>query len=633
MYLERGIIRVSSYIRALYDTYNKAEEEGLVGVYDEMGVGIRPIFHTSKRSAKSSKVVNVVLNETGDFVTATELMENEYVTYPVTLQSVGRTRGIAPHGLSDSIQYLTSGYNENKYLKYLGQLYEWEQSEYSTGTVRAVYEYVFRNTLGQDLQGIGVKANKNMFIAFSLMLDGGEIIETNRDESTQEGWIGYMREKVVLDGIAEGISDLTGEHVKIPETYKGTLGSSKIISVANKVESYIGRMPKDKKGLVNPMYKLGLEESLKVFNMIDYLIMNNDTRTYVKMGNPIMMWTGKVGSVEKPDTQIGEEDDILSMFEGIDSLDDISTLDTTSILNEMRRKQMGVNYKNLSDVYLLEIDKVSSGRVSVKNFMTFTEDEYERRLGYWYNTTSWEWGYGRSKDSLAIKDLILRLVGNEEEDRGKYKLSVKMESTESHVNNLVSDVIRSKLYLQRFPIHLYKKAMQNARNRQRYKNTWQRALQAIMSVYKKYNWDYKRQEVSELKDERLEVSDSYKVGQLLAVYERIEEYANYIKGNQRVDTQVSKLWNTATNRPLYALTKIKQQTLPSVKVLKTNNKMYDLEHRITEYMADLANSESFKPNRPLADDFILGYYHEKRELMMKVIGNKQETSKTTEEDK
>lgn len=620
--------KVSGYLKALHDTYIKAEGLGLVDEYNEKGIGLRPIYHTSKRATKSSKVVEVTLNKDGEFITATELMEDDYVTYPTTLSSMTRTSAVAPHGLSENINYLTSNYKDKNYWAYLRQLQQWEQSEFSTDIVKAVYNYILEDTIEEDINNLGIKTKSNTFTTFTLLTEDGEVISANEDKETHNEWIEYMRTTLAeeIEDEDKDYSDLTGQLVYVPDNYKGTLGSSKIISVSNKDEPYVGRFPKNKKGEVNPTYKLGLEESLKIFNLIDYLIMNKDTRTYLKMGNPILMWTDNMQGVKKPDTKIEEEDDLLSLFKEVEEKVDLSTLDTTNILAEMRRKQTGISYNEIENVYLLEIDKVSTGRISVKNFVTFKQDDYERRLGYWYETTSWEWGYGKTKTSLSIKDLILRLVGIEQEDKGKHVLKVNGESSEAHVDRLVNDLVRSKIFLQRLPLNLYKKAMTNARNRHKYKNTWQRELQAIMSIYKKYKWDYHKEEVREVKNDTREVSDSYRVGQLLAVYERIEEYANYIKGNQRVETQVSKLWNTATQRPLYALTKIKQQTIPSVNVLKNSNKLFDFETRITEYMADLADSETFKPNRSLEDDFILGYYHEKREMYQRV-----RTKETTEE--
>ena len=629
--LEEVNNKVSGYLKALHDTYIKAEELGLVDEYDEKGIGLRPIYHTSKRATKSSKVIEVTLNKEGEFVTATELMENEYVTYPVTVESMSRSGGVFPHGMSETIKHLTSKYDSSKYLGYLEQLHGWEQSEFTTDTVTAVYRYIFEDSLEEDVNNLGIKTKEGMFVTFSLVTEDGEILTSNSDRGTHEGWIGYIRGK--SEDYIKDYSDLTGELVTIPEKYQSSIVNSKIISLASKDNVYIGRFPKKRNKEISPVYKLGLEESMRVFNMVDYLLSDKYTRTYLNMSNPILMWTDNLTGVESPVSKIDEEDDILSMFEEVEYGMDLNTVDTTRVLAEMRRTQRGLHYEELSNVYLLELDRINDGRISVKNFMTFTEDDYERRLGYWYETTSWEWGYGKTKTSLAIKDLIQRLVGIEQEDKGKHELKVNGESAEAHVDRLVNDLVRSKIYLQRLPLHLYKKAMTNARNRHKYKNTWQRELQAIMSIYKKYKWDYHKEEVREVKNDTRDVTDSYRVGQLLAVYERIEEYANYIKGNQRVETQVSKLWNTATQRPLYALTKIKQQTIPSVNVLKNNNKLFDFETRITEYMADLADSETFKPNRALEDDFILGYYHEKRELKMKVIGNTQETSKTTEENK
>lgn len=610
---------MSMYLKALLDTYNRAEELGLVDVYDENGVGLRPIYHSSKKASSTAKIYNITVTPLGEFVSASGVLAGDYITYPESEKSATRTSSGAPHGLADGIKNMSGYFSEDAHYAYLNALGKWEQSEYATDMVRAVYAYVGKDTIVEDLKELGFKPNDKAFITFTLLTEDAEDLTLNEDKETHDSWIDYMRslqyEKDLEAGVEDkGYSDLTGNYVYIPENYKGVLGMSKILSLSNKREPYIGRFAKKKKGSKNVTFKVGLEESLKIFNMIDYLAMNKSLRVYLTPANPVLVWTSDVGGVKGITSAIDENEVLLQFTEEEDELEKLSSLDTTTILKHLRRSQSERSFEELKDVYFLELFKINDGRLSVKNFIKMTDEDYDERLGYWYKTTAWEWSYGKDRNSLALKDLVLRLLGDEQEDMGKVKLMVNGDSADSLVNNLVNDLVRCKISLQRFPIHLYKKALTNARNRQRYRDTWQRELQAIMSVYKKYRWDYFREEVDELKDNTREVTDSYKVGQLLAVYERIEESANYYKGNQRVDTQVSKLWHVATQRPLYALGKIKQQTLPSVKTLKSKNKLYDLETRVDEYMADLAGSDTFKPNKPLADDFILGYYHERREL-------------------
>lgn len=88
-----------SWMQKLYRTYNEVEEN--IDLSDSDKVMLAPLWHSPQTAH-----VNITLDGDGNFISARVLSDKPIVMLPVTESSEGRTSGLAPHALADSLQYI-----------------------------------------------------------------------------------------------------------------------------------------------------------------------------------------------------------------------------------------------------------------------------------------------------------------------------------------------------------------------------------------------------------------------------------------------------------------------------------------------------------------------------------------------
>lgn len=86
-----------SWIQKLYRTYNEVEHNPNLKDLDNLA----PLWHSPQTAH-----IQITLNDEGDFLSAKVLLDKTIVMLPVTESSEGRTSGLAPHALADSLQYI-----------------------------------------------------------------------------------------------------------------------------------------------------------------------------------------------------------------------------------------------------------------------------------------------------------------------------------------------------------------------------------------------------------------------------------------------------------------------------------------------------------------------------------------------
>lgn len=96
----------------------------------------------------------------GNFQKAEKLEKgrNAVTVIPVTEDSAARSSGIAPHPLCDKLCYVAGDYSfytgddKEKYFEaYIDQLRDWAESDQTHPMVRAIYQYLGKKSLVQDL--------------------------------------------------------------------------------------------------------------------------------------------------------------------------------------------------------------------------------------------------------------------------------------------------------------------------------------------------------------------------------------------------------------------------------------------------------------------------------------------------
>ena len=131
------------WMSQLYQTY-----ENNIGKTQQDAITLTPLAHMEAHAQ-----IEVILDEDGNFCGAGKIDKANAVTLiPVTEASAGRSSGVAPHMLSDTLSYIAGDFKkycqdeksvknaEEKFQRYIMQLNAWHESAYTHPKVEAVYK-------------------------------------------------------------------------------------------------------------------------------------------------------------------------------------------------------------------------------------------------------------------------------------------------------------------------------------------------------------------------------------------------------------------------------------------------------------------------------------------------------------
>lgn len=145
------------------------------------------------------------------------------------------------------------------------------------------------------------------------------------------------------------------------------------------------------------------------------------------------------------------------------------------------------------------------------------------------------------------------------------------------------------------------------------------------SLIKKYKWDYYGEEVTSVMDENSKSKD-YLYGGILAILEAIEIAAT---DNNKI-TNAEKYWSIYMQAPASTHLKLQEKIRPYLDRLKRNKENYWKYQRYTKALENLSNkitslelSESQR-NKKLNEDFLLGYYAQRKALYTKTVKSEEE---------
>ena len=88
-----------SWMQKLYRTYNEIEKNP--NLSDLEKEKLAPLWHSPQTAH-----IQITLDGDGNFLGAKVLTDKPIIMLPVTESSEGRTSGLAPHALADSLQYI-----------------------------------------------------------------------------------------------------------------------------------------------------------------------------------------------------------------------------------------------------------------------------------------------------------------------------------------------------------------------------------------------------------------------------------------------------------------------------------------------------------------------------------------------
>lgn len=604
-----------SWIQKLYDTYENCESEvGIVGTDEK--TPLLPIAHSTQNAQ-----IDVIINGNGDFLRAS-LIEKEDTTtiIPVTENSATRSSGIAPHPLCDKLQYVAGDYSnyvdkkkgKEFYENYINHLESWCNSPNSNRKVVAILSYLNKKKLIADLIDqkilisddtgkldkkikLGVGLQSDAFIRFSVEIAGEEEPHIWLDKKVYESYINYylsLQKDVDLCYVKGQEIPCSEKH---PAKVRNTADKAKLISANDAIGfTYRGRFS-DK----NQVVSIGYETSQKAHNALRWLI---DRQGYRNGDQVIVAWGTKNEQLPKPleDTQ--------ECIFGKDVAPKISTEKEFAKRLAAAIDGFGCDLNTKSQIVIMGLDSATTGRLSITYYRELDGSDFLERIKKWHSTCFWRHTYKNVKDGLdekgkakfknitfigapAPKDIAFTAYGDKISDKLKKSTIERLLPCIIDGAALPYDIVNSAVNRVSNPFSMEK-------------SDWEKALTITCALVKKNKNDKPKKEEWQMALDETQKDRSYVFGRLLAIAQRIEEYALYTAGEDR-ETNAERLMHQFKMHPYKTWGIITDKLKPYMARLGVKG------IRLTELMTKVNSTisyEEFKKNDKLDDSYILGYY-------------------------
>ena len=658
-------------LQALLQTYNAAEEAGLVDVWKESEPMLLPLYHSSRQS-RGEDIVQLTISRDGMFLQGRFLTKGEYTVFPVSEGSLIRTANDCPHLLCDEFSYLApvekkKGTRHSLYMKQLQELWEYEQC-HRNDDFQSIYTYLMSGTVRRDVlrtvqiccgeQAYDVEGDvvswqeeekgksktrqislEDLFITFAVEHNDGAV-SVSQNRELHRFFIDYVQ-YTNCDKPVE-TCDVSGLPMYCVSSHRGVVGTAKLIGISNHKEAYIGRFTKGEQ-----VFHLGYETSQRIHNMLKYLLDTKRYSEYIGGGANVVSWmTGDLplgGAPIMKDMEEEEKDDILeSVVMGEVAAEPVPIRRTEEeVLHGKDSKTIAQYFAGKKDAgeeifdnyfCVLVLEKVNNGRMAVKYFRAFPKADIKQRAEAWYESMKWP-GWSAKKKAFVLKTpsvySVVHFLYGQETEKGIICANDKVRR--AAIERLLPCILERKP----LPADMMRTAFFRLTNRQSYRKYWPQALLMGCGIIKKYYWDHEMwdQKIPVLNDKgailRMD-KRSFAYGRLLSVYEKMETAALESKNggeekkkensNLRV-TNAARLWSSMIHRPYQTISILEERTQYCKAILskqKPGYKVYfekilaELYTEIMEYEGDGQHHE-----KTANSDFILGYYYQQQQFYKK----------------
>ncbi|HIW22181.1 MAG TPA: type I-C CRISPR-associated protein Cas8c/Csd1, partial [Candidatus Dorea intestinavium] len=555
---------------------------------------------------------------------------------PCTIDSSTRANAPSPHALHDKLQYVAGDYatfggkvkkGQNPYQDYLNNLAEWCESEYTDSRLKAVYNYIKKGHLIEDL------VRKNILFAVNNQL----VSKWNKELENKYGAKPEIFKSVSVDQFSAfvrfNVSDPQNPIKHIWEDkklynlyikfYSSKLGKDKLCYVTGKVLPstdkhasrlrYGGDMAKlisgnDNTGFTfrgrfsdkNDVATVSYEVSQKAHNALKWLITKQGKTID---GRVFLTWGSRNGDKSVGDLPLPEDDlyDLLDLAKK-----EIEDDPTHSYFARELSKALDGYKNNLdyhSQVYIMVLDAATPGRMSIVYYRTMDKELYLDRIKEWHTTCSWRHSYRKNKDGERIifygapstRDIVGTAYGSNAGDK----------LIKSAVARLLPCVVdRKKIPLDFVNSILYRTANPLAMERWE----WEKQLSIACAVMKKH---YEKEEFTMALDKGIK-DRNYLFGRMLAVADVLENRALM---QERIDrpTNALRYMSAFAKHPLTTWDIIQKNLVPYQTKLGIKGIYYK---SIIDEINDKFIFDEYS-DQPLNGKYLLGYYQQRYDLYQK----------------
>lgn len=575
-----------------------------------------PLCHSTQNAQ-----ITVDINSDGtipqiDFANKVE-KEDAVTIIPVTEDSSSRGAGINPHPLADKLIYIAGDYskyadvkksdNSDYYNAYIENLKKWCESGSAPQEVKAVYTYLSKGTLIEDLIDAGIFtlnekgklsddkiANTDpadCFVRFCV--DGKKLW---KDENLYQAYIAYAYGNCTTSNICYASGEYGGITYKHPSKIRHTGDKAKLFSANDESGfSYRGRFADKTQATA-----ISFGYSQKLHNALKCLIKKQG---YSVEGLCILVWENHLEDIQKPFDRCSFDDD--------DDLDDYIPESHTGEINKTLTISsiMGAKnqYKSDSKTLLLMFDSATTGRLSMTEYAELATSDYLSNLEKWHRDTAWRC-YGKEK-SFSVFDVANCAYGREQSNM------LSCDTKKDVFQRLIPCIVCGDMLPSDIANSLFIRACKPASFTE---NNWRKILYCACGMIRKKIIETKGECTMSLDKESH--SRDYLYGRLLAVAD-VAEASTYTKEESR-PTNAKRFFEAFSNHPYQTWDILYKSLRPYLDRMNRGGSIY--YERIINEITAMFEHDEFNNNSPLSPEFLHAYSCQVNELYTKKTNDNQE---------
>lgn len=628
-----------SYLRALYQTYeqNLAEvgkpqrkefRDGRIAEYM-----LLPISHTTQTAH-----IEIVVDMDGNFYDA-KVLNKESTVLPFTEESGSRSgQNYVPHVLHDKLMFVAGDYkkyvetDEKKsavYDVYIEQLRDWIKSPSSHPYIEAIYNYVKKGVVIEDLvkQGILFQGDDGKLlkkwngdpnerpaifsviaseqeaalVRFNVHKPGEVVTPIWRNQAIFDAYVKYYNTLLKENDLCYVTGESHPRSEKHPNKLRNSGDKAKLIS-ANDASgfTYRGRFVTSSEAA-----NISYDASQKAHNSLKWLI---ERQGKTIDGRVFLVWGAKKLDIPAISDDVSDVIDDWAFFEQVELLTDQNT--------DVRQERLARQYRSMLEglsqnfkidqddsekIYILTLDAATPGRLAVLYFREYDIQDYFGRLAKWHVDTTWR--QVRKKENQLVEFYGAPSF---------YKIAHAAygpRPSEKVVKGVMERLIPCVLDGRKVPSDIIKSAIVRASNPQFYQEVWEweQALSVACALTRK---TYEREEYTVALDTNCKDRD-YLFGRLLAVADVLERRALGKEENRA--TNALRYMNAFQSNPERTWETIQKNLQPYQMKLREKGNYYT---SLIDQIASEIPVDQFS-NQPLSGKYLLGYYSQRQDLYTK----------------
>jgi len=627
-----------SWMAKLYDTYDHIEKFPHSAGTDILW----PVSHFIKNAH-----VEIYIDMHGNFLKGRTKILNAIdspTLIPATESSAGRAGAkISPHPLCDEIGYCAADYpkaKKAKVLAYMNQLRDWKISRQTHPKLIAIYNYLKKNTLWQDLSTdiiLPVKIKKlngtsqkisdeKVFIRWNVEEPGNPVSGAWDDEELINRWIIYDKEKNERKDLCYILGVKSRVALNHPRFLRWPGDGAKLVSSNDKSGfTFRGKFTDTKESIKNcgKLQAVGLsfEATQKAHNALRWLVAHqgyrNDDQIYITWAvsgkdvpGPLVDSWAMLGEDLIPQPEIEPKAE-----QELDHSKDLGEF----FANQFNKYLAGyrIALEATEQIIVMGIDSATPGRMGIIYYRELFASDFLDRLHAWHSDFAWPQRHTKEypnpkNNKKMIRKTVWPISSPIPRNIADAAYGDILKSNKTLAKNVLERILPCIVDGYPFPKDIMVAAVHRASNRNNCEKwEWERNLGIACALFKGFylrhpDKQQRRKYTMALEEENS--SRDYLYGRLLAVAEKIEAIALNVAGENR-PTNGARLMQRFADRPFSTWRNIELSLQPSMQRLQgqragfLTNKKKELDQILA-----LFTPEDFTSDKPLSGEFLLGFH-------------------------